>query len=301
MTQTPVVDVVLDVHRHRLALSRSYVDLLAKVRAAFPQDLPFAFRLYYRDPEGDLISVTTQEDLDIAYVEAEGNPDFQFLVYPSVRDRLSRRLLAQSFSSAQTSLILGSREAGPNATVLRAPSMDKSIYVAETDFPPRPRRSDGHRIQEEDRKERRMTEEVPTSVCSVPNVPVSALEAIPRPACEETKAKTKEKAAGSSEAENDDVECLSCNGKKLNKRGQPCRKCNGTGKMNASLKRHICRIIKQEVTRIVQLELERQSLATATEEQCAACKVCKRNQQLIVNRDEDAGTGFAPCGGCNIL
>jgi hypothetical protein len=51
--------------------------------------------------------------------------------------------------------------------------------------------------------------------------------------------------------ENDDnfPECFRCDGKKINKKGLPCKKCNATGKLNNKFFRDLNQILKTEVSK----------------------------------------------------
>ena len=42
-------------------------------------------------------------------------------------------------------------------------------------------------------------------------------------------------------------ECFRCDGKKVNKKGLPCKKCNATGKLNNPFFRDLSKILEVEV------------------------------------------------------
>ncbi len=61
---------------HSLLPPKAYSDLILKLRDVFGKRLPSGFRMYYFDPEGDLILVTTQDDYEAALLQARGSLKF---------------------------------------------------------------------------------------------------------------------------------------------------------------------------------------------------------------------------------
>lgn len=45
-------------------------------------------------------------------------------------------------------------------------------------------------------------------------------------------------------------ECFKCEGKKVNKKGLPCKKCNGTGKLNNKFFKNLQQILSNEVSKV---------------------------------------------------
>lgn len=55
------------------------------------------------------------------------------------------------------------------------------------------------------------------------------------------------KALDSAGANEELPECFRCDGKKVNKKGLPCKKCNGTGALNNKFFKDLYKILKLEV------------------------------------------------------
>ena len=58
----------------------SYPSFIDKLREVFAERLPKCFKVHYKDMDGDLITVTSQEDYSIALEESARNPSFCFVV-----------------------------------------------------------------------------------------------------------------------------------------------------------------------------------------------------------------------------
>ncbi len=76
----------------------------------------------------------------------------------------------------------------------------------------------------------------------------------------ENEGKVAEQKATDNDGEGEeDFECLACNGKGVNKKGTKCGKCAGTGKMSATWRAKIERMIERKVSKIVSTEVQRQT------------------------------------------
>ncbi len=254
MSQTPTVEIVLGRYTRKLYLPRSYTEFVAKVRELFLYELPGKFKVYYHDTEGDLISVTTQDDFDIASVEARGN-DFRFLVCPTDQreGRNVRWLMARSFAvpegARHSALEEFHRELNPRATVLQPSTVDKSSYIAEAD----------DSSEDHPRIEHRRT-----------------ADAILEVAGSDSELEDTKQSIGEAEDEDKEIACLSCGGSKLNKRGEACKKCGGTGRMSAALKKYIDRVVQRQVSQLVQAELKSRDENTAIVRNHSASTCCRR-------------------------
>lgn len=73
-----------------------------------------------------------------------------------------------------------------------------------------------------------------------------------------------------SDNDKDLPECFKCDGKKVNKKGLPCKKCNATGKLNNQFFRELNQILQSEVNKYCTQEYQRmmiQHLANKRDEQ----------------------------------
>jgi ribosomal protein L40E len=48
--------------------------------------------------------------------------------------------------------------------------------------------------------------------------------------------------------ENDAIVCFRCDGTKINKKGLPCRRCNGTGNLNSKFYSELLKVLREEIT-----------------------------------------------------
>ena len=63
---TPPVTIILGQSRRTTPLPKSYSDLINAVKTLYSDSLSYPFKIYYYDLERDLISVTTQDDYNVA-------------------------------------------------------------------------------------------------------------------------------------------------------------------------------------------------------------------------------------------
>eukprot|EP01022_Parablepharisma_sp_SALTPOND_P008522 TRINITY_DN1361_c0_g1_i1.p3 TRINITY_DN1361_c0_g1~~TRINITY_DN1361_c0_g1_i1.p3 ORF type:complete len:450 (+),score=51.05 TRINITY_DN1361_c0_g1_i1:6871-8220(+) len=166
------IKIRIDDSLYEMSASDSFPTFIDKLQEMFAGKIPKCFKLQYKDADGDLITVTTQDDYSIA-LEDSSNPSFCFIVTKLEEDLSEPKPVVPSpigFADAE------------------------STYFSQN--------------------------------------PAEA--------------------------------CFSCNGSKANKKGQPCKKCNGTGKMNPairSLKKHLEKSLRQEMARLVQEEVQKSVLA----------------------------------------
>ena len=52
-------------------------------------------------------------------------------------------------------------------------------------------------------------------------------------------------------------ECFKCDGSKVNKRGKPCKKCNGTGKLKEKFFSDLHKILEEEVAKYCSTEYQK--------------------------------------------
>jgi hypothetical protein len=76
-----------------------YLSLLNQTEKAFGPTLPKNFKFFYQDPEGDLISISCQEDLEEAYSSMGA---LRLIVESSIQE--ARNLLEPDFSMRSSSL-----------------------------------------------------------------------------------------------------------------------------------------------------------------------------------------------------
>jgi len=50
------------------------------------------------------------------------------------------------------------------------------------------------------------------------------------------------------EAMEEQIDCFKCRGTKINKKGLPCRKCNGTGFFSAKGLKEVRKLVSEEIT-----------------------------------------------------
>lgn len=56
-----------------------------------------------------------------------------------------------------------------------------------------------------------------------------------------------------------EIECFKCGGKGINKKGKPCKKCGGTGKLNANLfGADFKEIYQEEIHSLLKTEIKKQ-------------------------------------------
>jgi len=79
---------------------------------------------------------------------------------------------------------------------------------------------------------------------------VAEVKQVVKPVVEEVKAPVKEAVAAESSEEEcieQEVACWNCNGSKKNKKGRPCKKCDGKGFMRSNELATIMPLIRDEV------------------------------------------------------
>lgn len=68
-------------------------------------------------------------------------------------------------------------------------------------------------------------------------------------------------------------ECFKCDGKKINKKGKPCKKCNGTGKMIKQIHRDVYALLTKEVQKHLGSAKSKQEEVVHTGFICDGCNV----------------------------
>jgi hypothetical protein len=76
-----------------------YESLIQQTQKAFGSTLPKNFKFFYQDPEGDLISISCQEDLEEAYSSMSA---LRLIVEASIQE--ARNLMEPEFSMRSSSL-----------------------------------------------------------------------------------------------------------------------------------------------------------------------------------------------------
>ena len=76
-----------------------YQSLIQQTLKAFGSTLPKNFKFFYQDPEGDLISISCQEDLEEAYSSMGA---LRLIVEASIQE--ARNLMEPEFSMRSSSL-----------------------------------------------------------------------------------------------------------------------------------------------------------------------------------------------------
>ncbi len=236
--------------------SRSYSDFIAQLKAMFALSSP-SFKLYYKDPEGDQITVNTQEDFDLAFdsdSSCSGPLEF-FIVAPEEKNKdslLSLGKVTDPLKNVVSSYVV------PEDTVKKPEA--KAVYPMFSRVFPEP-------------------------VAAPPAVPVTGPVETKRP--EEKKAPIVAPTAAGEEGP-----CVACEGRKVGKKGGMCKKCNGTGKMSLALIKHIQKVAQREASRVLQEESTKQSNLLAQSkrlddimqslgqsvriEKAVQCSVCKQ-------------------------
>lgn len=79
----------------------SYEVLLQQTLKAFGSTLPKQFKFFYHDPDGDLISISCQEDLEEAY---SSMPALKLIVEGSIQE--ARNVMEPDFSMRSMSMPL---------------------------------------------------------------------------------------------------------------------------------------------------------------------------------------------------
>ena len=289
MSQIPAVEIVLRRYRKRISLPKLYTELIKKVTELFPEELTESFRLFYNDPDGDFISVSTQQDYEIACVEAQ-NPNFNFVINPNWEDKQNRAtwLRSQSFCLSESfrndsfanlhEIAKQAANGGAGNIGGRAYGTMRCAPIETSHFVTNP-------------SEGRLSEVAENSPSQLETSPLNAR-------FEEVK--PMENQPLQRDNKDPDVECLSCMGKKLGKRGKACKKCNGTGRMSAALSRHIERIIQQEVAKAVQMEFEKHkgNRLTGIDHlgELMPCNYCKHGAgRREMTKQSEISTGCVHC------
>ena len=319
MSQTQPVEIVLGHCRRTIGLPKSYAELLQKSKDLYGDSLPQAFKFFYRDAEGDLISVSSQDDYEIAYAEANST-GFELIIFPNLRSSKNspRGVRPPCYSFADRTR---------NATycniyeALHNENNDAPFYQAKALIEV----NASSKIPLEESKEIAIEKSPVATVATATGTKFgprcATYTQLPDDSSYTMVANEdslKIEVSGSQEikkdlciSQTDLVECLSCGGRKLNKKGSPCKKCNGSGKMNAALKRHVERIIKREVERAVQTEVAKQQQHAQCEKRkelikettCTFCTKGYNRRENIHNANKQSGCdiGLANCGGCCIF
>ena len=204
----------------------AFLDMLKEV---FAGSLPEFFKIVYNDPDGDLISVSNQEDYEIA-CESLGDPRFEFVIQPESDLRRSSNRLKETVPSEPKS----------------APSIETKPFS---------------NLEEESKA----ADKKPDQMHVDSNIPQNPMLRFEKGIIEAESVYVTNKKEDSIVKEplgNESDTCFACKGTGLNKKRKPCKKCEGSGKMNASvqaLKKHFEKVMRKEVTRAVQEEFQRQS------------------------------------------
>ncbi len=279
MSQSIIAELVLGHCRRKITLPKTYAELLQKAKEQYADSLPKKFKFFYRDSDNDLISVSTEEDYDVALDEASSS-GIELIIYPISRGlssprwtrppsySITERMRSDTFCNLQEALHKESpqrRPLDPTLEESKEGSSDKSppkIGLRCATYPKLPEELNFTVVTQDDAKEEYEEKTVPTKE-------IDKNEEWPQ--------------------SNDEVACLSCLGRKLTKKGKVCKKCNGTGRINAALKRHMEHIIQREVTKAVQAELERKRIEKrklkgdrlADEKQRTLCKETQRGRDNL--------------------
>ncbi len=79
MSTVRTIRVTLDGATRQLELPRSYAEFLLQLHTLHPASVDHPFKLSYTDPDGDIITVSTAEDYDVACDIAQQLKDFEFV------------------------------------------------------------------------------------------------------------------------------------------------------------------------------------------------------------------------------
>jgi len=228
----------------RLKMTQDYLDLVAQTQKAFNMSKSPAFKFYYLDEENELISINSQGDL-VEALSIEDLPSLRLTIAQSLPE--ARALLMGQMSETQT--FRDNLEQSMNqsmASLSRATIQDdRQINTERVRNIMKSIDSDFEDLEGE--KSEVVVKPVEPYEWSKQDSEVKVVEPV-------VISKPVEQAAESSEEDcvEKEIACWKCNGSKKNKKGNQCKKCDGTGLIQSKELLSFIPMIQKEVRTLVQ-------------------------------------------------
>jgi len=268
MSHNRLIEISFGRSKRRITAPETYLELKEKVKELFGDSLPDSYRFFYRDNEGELIYTSTQNDYEIAVQLVTEVNFLEMLVVPNLKkDNCSPKFHVPSFTAIKmqnTSLIL------------------REHLETEEIKPKSPLKEP---VEEKKNIDRELSKFRAGNRClTCPNLPEEN---------EYSEIFDENNTPGKHENNSDQVQCLACNGRKINKKGKPCKKCTGTGFMNLSLKKFIEKTIQKAIQEALSHENAKKS--TPKPQEPVKPTPTRNNPWIDYHRRENQRQRKCPC------
>eukprot|EP00826_Nyctotherus_ovalis_P049200 TRINITY_DN5905_c0_g2_i1.p2 TRINITY_DN5905_c0_g2~~TRINITY_DN5905_c0_g2_i1.p2 ORF type:complete len:504 (+),score=136.41 TRINITY_DN5905_c0_g2_i1:168-1679(+) len=253
MEEQKAIKISLNRDTKEVAMKETFEELKSELEVLFKGKLPLEYKLCYVDDDGDILTIGNNLDYETAIPfirqstkvvilpldSAPANSDdFEIVNLPKTKEK-DYEILNSSESSPEIKSV-------PNSIEAVEVNVKDKESVEEVKEKAREEPKENVKETAKEAKSIEAIEEKSNEVVSILEYPKEEKSNV-----EEVKSLN---SGGSGDGSEGLCCCLYCKGAAKNKKGRPCKKCNGTGKMPQHTVERIRKIIQLELDSLIKLE-----------------------------------------------
>lgn len=292
MEEQKTIKISLNRDTKEVAMKKTFEELKSELEVLFGGKLPGEYKLCYVDDDGDVLTIGNSLDYETAVPFIRHNTkvvvlpidsapansdDFEIVNHPKTKEK-DYEILNNSESSPEA-------KSAPNSIGAVEVSVKEKESIEEVKEKPKKEPEGSAKETAKEAKLIEAIEEKSNEVLSIlvhPKDEKDSMIPIRGKSVEEVKSLS---GGGNEDGSEGLCCCLYCKGSAKNKKGRPCKKCNGTGRMSQHTVERIRKIIQLELDSLIKSEASQyasqialsQSVSTShavhTNVRCNGCSV----------------------------